>query len=78
MSEDTRSNYIITITYDYKHGNRYTKRLLVLNSLISRNAIKQALEYVPYDQHIVATTCIEYKLPTLGSVVFELEQESGR
>ncbi len=70
-----RLNYIVTVTYDYEQGERHTIRLLILNSLTSRNAVKESLEHVPYDQHIVSVTSFEYKLPTIGSVTFVLEPE---
>ncbi len=70
-----RSHYLITITYDYEKGNRKTKKLLVLNSLTSHNAIRDSIAVVPYGQKIIMISSSEYKIPTLGSGAFELVVE---
>ena len=73
MIEKTdRKHYIVSITYDYELGNRKTRKILVLNSLTSPNAIKYAMEYVPYGQTIITITSSEYRIPTMGSTAFEL------
>ncbi len=73
MNKDAdRSHYLVTIVYDYEQGNRKTRKILVLNSLTSPNAIKYAMEYVPYGQKIITITSSEYRIPTMGSTAFEL------
>ncbi len=73
MSEDAdRSHFIVSITYAYEHGNENTRKFLVLNNLNTRNAIKYAMDFIPYDKVIYDIKIVPFKLPRIGSVAFEL------
>ncbi|KKL60463.1 hypothetical protein LCGC14_2205030 [marine sediment metagenome] len=73
MSEKTdRSHYLVTITYDYEQSNRKTRKILVLSSLTSQNAIQYAMKYVPYGQKIININSNDYRIPTYGSSAFEI------